>query len=154
MTQPVITVCMDTTVKELIALLSDKEISGVPVVDTNDHLVGVISITDLMLPHLEGINDGTVMGESDFHSSPAMDGMSNAHSFLEPDDSILEQHVKDLMSPNVITVSDQDHVSEVCDKMISRRIHRVVVVQDEKLCGIISVLDILQALRDRYLKVC
>jgi CBS-domain-containing membrane protein len=48
MTTPVITVTPDTTVQELAKLLSEKGISGVPVVEGGDRLVGIVSEGDLL----------------------------------------------------------------------------------------------------------
>ena len=48
MTTPVITVTPATTVQELAKLLSEKGISGVPVVEGGDRLVGIVSEGDLL----------------------------------------------------------------------------------------------------------
>jgi CBS domain-containing protein len=48
MTTPVVTVTPDTTVQDLAKLLSEKGISGVPVVEGGDRLVGIVSEGDLL----------------------------------------------------------------------------------------------------------
>ena len=48
MSRPVICVKSDTSVRNLMDLLNEKQISGVPVVDEQEDLVVVISITDLL----------------------------------------------------------------------------------------------------------
>ena len=48
MTQPVITIREDASIDQLLELLQEHLISGVPVVDTPGHLVGVIALTDVV----------------------------------------------------------------------------------------------------------
>ena len=156
MTHPVISANEDMTVRELIDLLNRKQISGVPVVDADDRLVGVISITDLISLGNNLIDMGADSGEalevreSDFHTSPAMDGLAGAHGLLEPDAGILEIPVGDLMSRNVITAREQAHIGELADRMVSNSIHRLIIVRGDRMVGIISVRDILRSLGDRY----
>ncbi len=94
MTSPVVSVSETTTVKELVALMSERAISGVPVVDEGGVLVGVISITDLLAANL-GDDD---FGHADFHTSPSMDGLTELHDLLAPGEDIEEHQVSQLMS--------------------------------------------------------
>ena len=147
MSHPVIAARKEMTIRELIVLLEEKQISGVPVVDADDCLIGVISITDLLLLGA-GTENASGFEESDFHSSPAMDEMGKTQSLLEPEEEFLDRPIPEIMSRTVITVSGQSHIGEVAARMVSNRIHRVIVVQGEKIVGIVSVTDILRALRD------
>ncbi len=149
MTYPIISAREEMAVGELISLLQEKRISGVPVVDADDRLVGVISITDLLALSTD-IGDTSEFGGPDFHTSPAMDGLSEAHGLLEPEDEVLALPVRDLMSRNAITASEQTPIGELADTMLSHRIHRLVVVRDRKAVGIVSIGDILRTLRDRF----
>jgi predicted transcriptional regulator len=149
MSHPVICAREGMTVRELIDLLQQKQISGLPVVDADDRLVGVISITDLISLGVDSRSDLSPV-ESDFHTSPAMDGLAAATAFLEPEDEILDSPIRNLMSRNIITTSEKSPLGELAGLMISHHIHRLIVVRGEKIVGIVSVRDILRALRDRY----
>ena len=149
MTRPVISVRQDTPVREMMALLHEKQISGVPVVDPFDRLVGVVSMTDLLSVSTD-LEHASEITESDFHTSPAMDGLSRAAGLLQPDEAILDHPISDLMSPNVITVNPGATIGELSDKLVTHQIHRVIVVQDNRVVGIVSVTDILRTLRDRF----
>jgi len=150
MTSPVISAHEDMTVKELIGLLQDNQISGVPVVNASGNLVGVVSITDLISLGA-GIETVPEISESDFHTSPAMDGLSRASGLFEPEEELLDRPVGGLMSPNVITATEQTPVGEIADTMVTHRIHRIIIVREDVAVGIVSITDILRTLRDRFL---
>ena len=146
MSHPVICAQEDMTVTELTDLLHEKQISGVPVVDAANRLVGVISITDLISLSA----DHQEVCESDFHTSPAMDNLAAVGGLLEPEEEIRDRSISSLMSSHVITAAEADQVGKVADLMMTHRIHRVVVVCGEQIAGIVSVRDILGALQARY----
>lgn len=149
MSRPAICAQEETTVKELLELLNEKRISGVPVVDREGSLVGVISITDLIALGTEG-SDIAGVAESDFHTSPAMDRLSEANGLLEPADEVLDRPIRELMSRNVITATEETPLGDLAGMLISNRIHRLIIVRDDKAEGIVSTGDILRTLRDRY----
>ena len=75
MTQPVVAVNEAAPVKDLIQLLNEKSISGVPVVDDEGGLVGVISITDLLAANI---------GEIDIAARRVLQHRVHQHCFLGP----------------------------------------------------------------------
>ena len=147
MSKPVISVRTVTTVRELMALLNENRISGVPVLSEDGELAGVVSITDLLAANLR--DDDSPEVTPDFHTSPAMDGLSEINSLLEPDDEILEHSVSELMSPNAITTTEGSTVAELSKAMVSQRIHRLLVVREKEVVGIVSVGDILRAIAEQ-----
>ncbi|MDP6776965.1 MAG: CBS domain-containing protein [Candidatus Latescibacteria bacterium] len=149
MSHPVVSAREDMTVAELISLLREKQISGVPVIDSSEDLVGVISITDLLSISPDGL-PRTDDEESDFHSSPAMDGLAGASALLEPEGEALDLIVRDLMSPNLISAGEGAPMGELADLMVTHRIHRLIIVEGRKAVGIVSVMDILRTLRDQH----
>ena len=146
MTHPVVTTREDMTVRELMEILHKNGISGVPVINAESELVGVVSITDLIS---EGIEDRVEIGEADFHTSPAMDDLSDAYELLEPEAKVLNLPVSRIMSRNVITAENDASIGKLADLMVTNRIHRVIIVQNDKISGIVSVMDILNSLRDQ-----
>jgi CBS domain-containing protein len=142
MTQPVVAVNEAAPVKDLIQLLNEKSISGVPVVDDEGGLVGVISITDLLAAN---IGDDE-LGPADFHTSPSMDGLTELNPLLSPDEDIEQHPVRELMSRNSVTAPEDSPIGAMSKILVSNRIHRLVIVRDGRPIGIVSVGDILRAL--------
>ncbi len=149
MTTPVVTARRDMTVRELIELLSKHQISGVPVVDSSGDLQGVISLTDLAVLSVDS-RDAVRDADSDYHSSPALDGLSTSGEHLRPEDETLDDRVWDVMSPDAIVAEEQTGIGVLADMMLTHLIHRIVIVRGSQVVGIVSVRDILVALRDRF----
>ena len=150
MSCPVVSVSQATTVRELMGVLNNKHISGVPVVDEGGDLVGVVSITDLLSFGVNLDSSGNEHSVSDFHTSPAMDGLAQINSLLEPNTDVMDHPIQSLMSPNVVTAEERTPIGELADILVSRKIHRLVIVRNKKAVGIVSVGDILRALRDNH----
>ena len=146
MASPAVTARQDMTVRELIELLHQSRITGVPVVDEHEHLVGVISLTDLAALGVES-REAVREADSDFHSSPAMDGMAAAEGLLRPEDETLDDAIGDLMSREAITAGREASLGELADILITHGIHRVIVVDGDRAVGIVSIRDILEGLR-------
>lgn len=51
-----------------------------------------------------------------------------------------------IMTTNAVTVAPDDLLQHVCELMHDRRIHRVVVAEANRICGIITSMDILRAI--------
>jgi CBS domain-containing protein len=164
----VVTVRPETSVRQLARLLADEEISGVPVVDGNGALVGVVSSTDVVRLAAE---------EADVHVAsfslrpepaipdPELDEEADAdpYGFFLPEDSPLAPEgllseleeseldvraVADIMTPVTFTVEADASVSELAGFLVRGRIHRAVVVEEGLLRGIVTSGDILKAVAD------
>ena len=132
------------TVRNLATFLIDNEISGAPVEDENGQLVGVVSLTDLARSASEG---GSGLGErrSTFYM-PDWEEIANPNELAElhlEDDGLL---VRDIMTPTVLAVDVDMPVSQVAKAMLEGHVHRLVVIDDTKVVGIVSSTDLLQVL--------
>ncbi len=146
MSSPVITVKAVTPVRELMDILQTHEITGVPVVDENGDLAGVISITDIL-----SVNEGEEeIGDRipDFYTSPAMDGLAQITSLIEPDETILDAPVGSLMCKNIVTADKDASIGEISGALVARRIHRLLIVEETRVTGIVSVGDVLRAIHE------
>ena len=132
MTTKVISVTDDADIFEAARSLSGNHISGMPVTDRNNRVIGVITETDIL------------------YSA----GMGEHHSFKDILRHILgdplpkreRSHIiRDAMStPAVTTTSDTD-VREAARLMSERRLKRLPVIDDEgRLIGIISKADVVR----------
>jgi CBS domain-containing protein len=141
MTTDVITVDPDTTVQALATLLAERGISGVPVVDASSkHLVGIVSEGDLL--HRAEI--GTARRHRERRRSWWLD-----HFASEAARDYIKAHgrtVKEIMTRNVTTVTEDADLGEVAALMESNRVKRVPVMRDGELVGIISRANLVRAL--------
>jgi CBS domain-containing protein len=121
MQRAVKTVSVDAAVNEAVVTLADSHISALPVVDGLGRMVGVISSTDILTSEAE-----------------AQDATAREALF---EDTML----RDLMTPHPLTVPPDADVREAAQQMLYAEIHRLFVVHDERVVGVISTTDIMRA---------
>jgi len=140
MTTDVVVVRKDTPVADIAMLMATHGISGVPVVDDDDHIVGVVTEDDLLLKH--------DMQKGAPHRI-ALFGL-----WVVPDEMLQKAYCKarceataaDLMTKNVVFFEEEDDVDKIAEVMVQKRINRVPIVRDGKLVGIVSRADILRGI--------
>jgi CBS domain-containing protein len=172
----VVTVRLEDSARTLARILADSEISGVPVVDAQSRVVGVVSATDLVRLAADeaDVTLSTVTLRADIQRTPDPDAdfddaiEADALGFFLPEDSpfqgteLLDQvpessfdavTVADLMTPVTFSVRPAMPVNELCDFLVRGRIHRALVVEDDELLGIVTSQDVLRAVADERLTV-
>ncbi|MGW6545193.1 CBS domain-containing protein [Streptomyces massasporeus] len=135
MTRDVVTAQRGTPFKELVQLLGEHRISGLPVVDEDDNVIGVISETDLMLRQAKEPGEETWISRLRRlrHSVRETDTKSRAHTS------------DGLMSAPAVTVRADATVPEAARLMAEHRIERLPVVDEEnRLVGIVTRRDLLK----------
>jgi CBS domain-containing protein len=139
MTTDVITVDPDTTVQALATLLAERGISGAPVIDAGGRLVGVISEGDLL--HRAEI--GTARRHRVRRRSWWLDHFASdlARDYVKSHG----RTVKDIMTRDVVTVTEDTELADVATLLEARRVKRVPVMRDGKVVGIISRANIVRA---------
>ncbi|HZK24564.1 MAG TPA: CBS domain-containing protein [Oscillospiraceae bacterium] len=141
MTSEVIAVTQETTVDEAARLLLEHKISGLPVVDEQQQVVGMVTEADLIYQAKE------------LHT-PAFTEILGGVIFLEDPDNFKKQlqkmsgyRVADVMTTPVFTVAADASKEEVATMMVEQGINRVPVVgTDGRLQGIVSRQDLLSAM--------
>ncbi|SHF30276.1 CBS domain-containing protein [Kaistia soli DSM 19436] len=111
----VLTVSRDMSVAEVVALLAERRIGAVVVVDDVRHILGIVSERDVV--------------------------RMLAHAGFEG----LAANVASIMTAKVITCSDQDTINDVMERMTHGRFRHLPVVEDGRLAGIISIGDVVKA---------
>lgn len=137
MTQEVISVSPETTVEEIAYLLLKHNISGVPVVDENEEIVGVVSEADLL--YKKKLPTSLVYL---YQHGPYL----KPEELTEEDRKIRAIQAKEVMSRKVISVTLETPVGEVVSLMEKEGVKRVLVLEKGKLKGILSKLDVLRCL--------
>lgn len=137
MTKTVITGKPDTTVAQAAELMTRNRISAIPVLDTDGSILGIVSEGDLMR-RVEGATERTRSWWLSFFAEP----QTSARGFIQEHG----QHLKDIMTTEVTTVTPDTPVGQIAQLLEKRHIKRVPVVKDGKLVGIVSRANLLQAL--------
>ena len=153
MQQRVHTVPPDMTLPDLEQQFSDHRVSGFPVVDKG-RLVGVVSRSDIVQRLL--IEHYTATTTSDFYRDDTGFHEVPLESFEQMasrvGQSIESLRVKDVMVPDPIKVSLDRPLVEVAQLFVEKHIHRVPVVQQDELVGIVSTVDLVRLIADGQLK--
>jgi CBS domain-containing protein len=136
MTREVVTVSPETPVLQVVKLLLGRGISGVPVVDENNALVGVVSEGDLM----RRVELGTQKrrgGWREFFIGTA----TLAEEYVRSHGAV----ARDVMTRDVISVTQDTPISAIADLMEQKRIKRVPVLEDGRVIGLVSRANLLRA---------
>ena len=124
-------------------LMEEYSISGAPVVDEAEELVGVSSATDILRRDQAHVNSVSGWPTSYYSSDPLDRNTDEFFSRTEYDiHSIGRELVVDWMTPKLLSVTPDAPMCEVCALMADKRIHRVFVVEGHKLLGVISTFDV------------
>ena len=137
MTRDVVTVTPDTSVRAIAQLLCTRHISGVPVIDREKRVIGIVGEGDL-LGHAE------VAGER--RRSWWLNAFVNSNALARDYIKTHGRVAADVMTPTVITVASAASIAEIARILERHRIKRVPVVDGGKLVGIVARGDLLQAL--------
>lgn len=145
MTHGVLTVDPDWSISELATFLEDHAISGAPVVDAKGAPLGVVSVTDIARRGAVAESSAPETHSFYHHGVERAVAREEAARFRVVDDA---SRVRDIMTPMIFSVDTTAPVEEVADAMTRGRIHRLFVIEDERLVGVISSLDLLPLIRD------
>jgi CBS domain-containing protein len=135
MVRDVLTVRPESDVVEAIKVLSDHDVSALPVVDVKGKLVGILSEADL-LPREENEPRHPWWVEALMPASKLAHEFAKAHG----------KKVSEVMSTQVITASEDAPLSKIAALLERHRIKRVPIVAGGKVVGIVSRSNLIQAL--------
>jgi CBS domain-containing protein len=142
MERDVVTVSPDDDVEAVVRLLREHELPGVPVVDRGGRCVGIVTEADMVISE----------EEADLHLPHYVDLLGGV-IFLEPlkrfESRIRKafaSRASDMMTPNPITVSPDAPVEKAAHLIAEHRHNRLPVVEGGRLVGVVTRLDVLEAL--------
>ncbi|GAB1342007.1 CBS domain-containing protein [Gemmatimonas sp.] len=115
------TIRADANVAEAVQIMADSHVSGLPVVDRSDRVVGVLSTTDVLQAQAE-------------------------HDDRRARTELFERtEVRELMSTPPQTIGPNADVRDAAKHMLEAEVHRLFVVDGDRLVGVISQTDIARA---------
>ena len=124
MTSEMITVTPATPLSEFARICAEDNISGAPVTRVDGSLVGIVSKTDLIQRLLEDHPKHGTVKEFPIWSEDL-------------------RQVGDIMQEDVLTVAPDTPLAEMAERMARDRFHRVLVMENDKLAGIVTSIDLL-----------
>jgi CBS domain-containing protein len=138
MNRPVITARPEMTSEQVVELMLANSIGGLPVVDMNGALMGVITLYDVVNAqrnmgfaptYFEQININSLLEQEGFHMETTSEGF-----------------VTDYMTRDVYTVLPETPIEELARLMYLQRIHRVIVLMPNEQIpiGIVTTFDLLK----------
>ncbi|MCD5406228.1 MAG: CBS domain-containing protein [Desulfotomaculum sp.] len=140
MSQEVITVNEDTTIEELAKTLLKHNISGVPVIDNQGDLVGVVTEGDLLrkkanprIPGFIGVLGGIIF-------------YKGVERYQEDFEKLAAIKASEIMSADLVIANKDTELTDVASLMLTNNIKRLPVVEENRLVGIISRADIIKSL--------
>jgi CBS domain-containing protein len=124
MTTELITVTPGTPLSEFARICAEDNISGCPVTRADGMLCGIVSKTDLLRRLLE---------------DHPPHGTTRDYPVWDED----VRQVGDIMTEDVLTVGPMTPLSEIAERMARDRIHRVVVMEGDRMLGLVTSIDLL-----------
>lgn len=140
MSTSLVTVLPETPVGAVAQMLAGHGISGMPVVDAEGRLLGLVTEGDL-IRRLAAPQDRSQSWVRGLFAVPAEQAARYARTH--------GRRARDVMTTNLLTVEEDTPVERIASIIEERNIRRVPVVRDGKLVGIISRADLLRALLAR-----
>lgn len=164
MMRDVVSVTPDMSVADLIRLLEFEQISGVPVIE-NESVAGVVSVTDILRLAAYGaeVASGDTGTEPDLPDDDSIDERVRARTslayFIDVDHAGLfgategnaafsDSTVREIMTPATFSVQPDTSVVELARFLTRGRIHRSLVLDGDRLAGIVTTSDVVRAIAE------
>ncbi len=144
MSTEIITVTPETEIAQAARLLLDNRINGLPVVDTQGRLVGIVCQSDLIVqqkrvrvPSLFTFLDGYIT-------------LTSTRHFEREVEKIAASQVRQAMTPDPASVSPDTAIEDVATLMVEKNYHTLPVVADGRLVGVIGKEDMLRTIMQEH----
>jgi CBS domain-containing protein len=141
MTKNVITINKDASIDELSNILINNKISGVPVVDEEGKVIGIVTEADII------VKDTDLHFPRYFKLLDSIIYLESLNKFKNNLKKHLATKVNEIMSSKVISCSPETPVDEVANLMVDNKVNRIPVLsEDKKILGIITRADIVKSM--------
>ena len=139
MSKGVVSVPATATIYEAAELLVNTRVSGMPVMGEDGKMIGIVSEGDL-IGHLEA---GTNVEPDLMHG--LADNAAAAMAYVRTH----SRRVSDVMTRNVITCKEDTPIEAIAALMLQHKVKRIVVLDDDHVVGMVSRINLVQALITR-----
>jgi CBS domain-containing protein len=142
MTVQPVTTSPSASVEAAVKTMEEHQISGLPVVDEGNRVVGILSEGDLLIRELPMKPPlyMTLLGSIIYFESP-----TQFHQHIKKSLGML---VQDVMTAKPITIHPEASLSDAAEVMLEKKVNRLPVVDaDLKLVGILTRHDLVSALK-------
>ena len=140
MTTDVITVTPETEIVQAARILLENRINGLPVVDDQGRLVGIVCQSDLI------VQQKRVQMPSLFTFLDGYISLTSARHFEREVEKIAASQVRQAMTPDPASISPETAIDEVATLMVEKNCHTLPVVVDGRLVGVVGKEDILRTI--------
>lgn len=137
----------ELAVADLAELLVEQEISGVPVVDADDNVVGVVSVTDIARSASRQGGVTSARSDPDFYLR-GWEEEYNAEDLAGLQVESGGMAVREIMTPTVQGVSEDTPVTEIARRLIDTHYHRLLVLREGRPVGIVTSTDLLRLIAE------
>jgi len=146
MTPNPISVTPDTVLKDAIQLMADNHIGGLPVINADSDLVGILSESDLMW-QTTGVDVPAYIMLLD-----SVIYLKNPAQYNQELHKALGQSVKDVMTDRVVTIAPDKSLRDAAHLMHDKKVRRLPVVDGQKqVVGILTRGDIVREMANSYM---
>lgn len=145
MTPSVKAVPQSWTMEQLTRFLTDNEITGSPVSDATGKIIGIATLKDVAEFRWSSSRPpqtGARLTEEDQREARRL------RMFMFEKMSKLPVEVHDIMTPIVVSVTEETPVRDIADLMMEEHMHRIFVTRDGEITGIITTHDMLKLISD------
>ncbi|MDA2919328.1 CBS domain-containing protein [Desulfobacterota bacterium AH_259_B03_O07] len=139
MTEPVIVANETNTLEEIAQLMLDNRIGCLPIIGNEGRIVGIVTDTDFMAKE-HAIPFSRYYAPQLFGKWMGKEGIEESYK------AACSLEVKEIMSSPVVSVTEEDGVEVLIEKMIHHDLNHVPVVRDGEPVGIVSRHDLLKLL--------
>jgi len=120
--------------------LSDYEISGAPVLDEHERVIGIVTESDLIeqkknlhLPTVVTLFEGVLF-------------LERPQKLKREIEKMLGATVKDIYSKKVITINENTTLEDIATIMSEKKVHLLPVLRGDELVGVVGKVDVVRAL--------
>jgi len=145
----------DETVREASKKFAENNISGAPVVNNEKNVVGILSEADILkMLEVRYTRGGVVFLPTPFDliEIPFMEAVREAEIYKGAKDMLKDigsALVSDIMKKHVVTIKPDSSIEDAAGLMVSKKVNRLPVVENNELVGIITRGDIIKALTQK-----
>ena len=140
MQRELVTVHASDPLREVERVLVDAQVSAVPVLDDDERVLGIVSMRDVVSRYAA---DHDLPDDADEESFADDIDDSEPVAYQRLDD---EPCAGDVMTTDLVSVGQNAQLTDIARRMVDNGTHRVLVIERQRLLGLVSTMDLLRAI--------